>query len=454
MFASLDRNSDDKNQGEELANSGDRPSDDSGGLPGYSIACVISDEAPISVTVSCLSEGQRATPEEMLDSTNWTLSPKGPYTMEVKASAQSSYSTDIIVMAQEDQELELMGLTLTFKTKADKVAHDELILSELAFMEEVTEVDAAINGGVTKIDRVRSPAPLSPSETTLPASPSNTQTPTIESSADQTSDCAGLDGHWVPVGSDEDYKVSSFCVMKFEAKNNGSAPSSLPDGAPWVSMSQANAQAACESLGPGYSLISNPQWLTMASEVAANKANWSGGAVGAGALPKGHTDDSPSSACPGSLNDLEAFVERTCTSLAAGEGEDNEPDQRRTFTLSSGANVWDISGNVWERTTLISRTGKPTPAAIREYEFSELTDGSNLKVSQLIPTNAVKTWWDDSWGSRQSIGKYQGGFAGNGDALGRGGHWNKPNTGGVFYTSLYSAPEDAVVYTGFRCVHQ
>ena len=55
---------------------------------------------------------------------------------------------------------------------------------------------------------------------------------------------------YVAVPSNSDIGVDNgFCVMKYEAKNDGSGnPISQAEATPWVSINQADTKAACRSL--------------------------------------------------------------------------------------------------------------------------------------------------------------------------------------------------------------
>lgn len=70
----------------------------------------------------------------------------------------------------------------------------------------------------------------------------------------------------------------------------------------------------------------------------------------------------------------------------------------------------------------------------------------------LIPTNAVKSWWNDSWTSTQGIGKYVGGGNGFGGAMLRGGNWIEGVAAGVFQVALNTGPSSSGGTLGFRCV--
>lgn len=270
-------------------------------------------------------------------------------------------------------------------------------------------------------------------------------------------DCSsiGVGGTWVLVPGDPDYGTNHFCVMKYEAKNNSGAPTSTASNAPWVFINQQDASTECASLGKGYHLINNGEWMTIATNLANVASNWSGGSVGSGSLFRGHTDDSPNSAggspCAASANDSLAYVETDCTPIAAGGAEDDESTQRRTMTLSNGQVIWDFSGNVWEWVHYLNINQKPTPNGYFWSEYPAVSGTSTMPLSYLIPSNSLKSFWTDSWDSNQSIGMLWAGPDTEGGSLHRGGDWDDAGYGGVFAANLHASPTPTYDAIGFRC---
>jgi hypothetical protein len=235
--------------------------------------------------------------------------------------------------------------------------------------------------------------------------------------------------------------------MKYEAKNVGGVATSQAASTPWVSISQTAAITTCRALGTGYDLISNPQWMTIGSNVAAIAGNWTGGVVGTGYLFSGHNDNSPGSACAASSDDSLFYVETNCTPVSSGD----TTEQRRTLTLSNGAVIWDLSGSVHEWVNSINRGDKPG-ATDAYYEYTALTGSTTTALKDLVPTNAVKAFWSDSWNSGKWIGQIYPGTNGSGGALLRGGLWGDGSYAGVFTANLSAAPSVSATTVGFRCV--
>jgi hypothetical protein len=260
-------------------------------------------------------------------------------------------------------------------------------------------------------------------------------------------------GTWIPVPGDADYGTPDFCVMKYVATNASGVPTSQPDVAPWVSITQTSAISTCAALGAEYHLMTNPEWMTIAANAAAQNSNWSGGTVGLGQLYRGHSDNSPNFACAASSNDLLAWVETDCTAKGTGGGENDEATQRRTHTLSNGQVIWDMAGNVWKWVDYYNASDKPTPnVAATWYEYTAVTGSASMPMSMLIPTNAVKPFWQDSWTSSSSIGKYYPGVDESGGALLRGAPWADGASAGLFTVHLGAAPSSSGTNIAFRCV--
>ncbi|MFK7874034.1 MAG: hypothetical protein AB8C84_12855, partial [Oligoflexales bacterium] len=261
-------------------------------------------------------------------------------------------------------------------------------------------------------------------------------------------DCSGLSGGtWVGVPGDSDYGTSDFCVMKYEAKNVSSAPESNAAGSPWVSISQTTSVTECASLGGSYRLITNEEWMTIASNVANVDENWSGGTVGSGVMNRGHSDNSPSNSLAASTDD-----DDPCSGTGQTCDASTWHEQRRTHKLSNGEVIWDLSGNVRNWTSAYEVAGKICGGCTGWKEYSEsLSDGANWSVIDLVPRNSQKGFWDDTWDSDQEIGRYVGNTNISGGALHRGGGWANASYAGVFTADMYDPEYRVYTNLGFRC---
>ena len=251
------------------------------------------------------------------------------------------------------------------------------------------------------------------------------------------------------VAGDKDYGTDSFCLMRYEASNDGfGRPQSKPLEH-WGSMPLTLANSTCALLGPQYQLVSNPQWMTVASQIAAFPENWTGKKVGAGMLFTGHTDVSPASTCPPSPSNLNVYVEGNCNPIDTGDSA----DQNRTHVLANSEIFWDLSGNSYEFVGYVNSEDKPG-ATVQWYEYTALTGTAITPLSHLIPNSLVKTYWSDTWTSTQGIGQFWPGTNGSGGMLSRGGDFSDGLKGGIFAGSLTQDPADASqVTSAFRCAY-
>ncbi len=215
---------------------------------------------------------------------------------------------------------------------------------------------------------------------------------------------------YILVFGDVFYKTSDFCVMKYEAKMKEEDGKTLilplPDGKRvyGADVNLDKARELCNGIGQGYALISNEEWMTIAVNIAQNPHNWSGQEVGKGAINRGHSDKNPAAhlnaekddnPCFGTLND-------SC----------NDPthvdwSQKRTHELINGEIMWDLAGNEDEFVDKRVEPGNmPSPHySTDRKECSDITEnGSVVALTELRPTSATHSWWQDSWNSAQGLG--------------------------------------------------
>ena len=260
---------------------------------------------------------------------------------------------------------------------------------------------------------------------------------------------SGCPTGYILVPGDSAYTTTDFCVMKYEAKFGDKGAESRTTGLPArATISQTVAQASCRNLGPGYALINNAEWMTLAANVANVASNWSGNAVGSGALNRGHSDNAPANALAAST-DTDA-----CNGTGQTCSDTTWDSQRRTHKLSNNNVIWDLAGNVYEWVDYNNYEDKPTPAAAWA-EYTAVTGSTTMAKTSLVPANAQKSWWNNSWnGATNGIGQYYAGTNGSAGALRRGGDWNSGSTSGVFTAVLNIDPSYTITYTyiGFRCV--
>ncbi len=285
--------------------------------------------------------------------------------------------------------------------------------------------------------------------------------------------CSDLTNYvWIP-GNHKFGTMPGFCVMKYTASaldgNTAStdygAGNAVSNGAlPWVQISQRSAKIAAQNACEGCHLISEAEWMTIATNIINQPANWSSGIVGTGHVYSGHNDGNPSNALAANFGDDTDGYYGT-----GGSGN----NQRRTFWVSTGnglclnngvqANnnceaLWDMAGNVTQWTDAwILGADQPTVAGSDNSGSSnsawrQWTDVNKRwgALSYAIPTNM-------GWNSSQGLGQIYStddtattstnyamyGFR-------RGGSWGNGSNTGAFSLFLSAAPTNALTDTGFR----
>jgi len=292
---------------------------------------------------------------------------------------------------------------------------------------------------------------------------------------------------WVP-GSAKYGTLPGFCMMKYEAKNDGSNNAvSTAAGTPWVSISQVNARLTCEAIGPEYRLISEPEWMTVAEQIATLPINDLDSDAGL-QLATGHSDNGPASnlAAVGSADPVttgcnlmqplehadNAYSAGNCELRGTGAGGSTAADkgyygttqqwsatgysagaanqsQLRTHALNNGEVVWDVAGNVWEWTDAVSVAAEhPEEIASVASEWLEYTAGINYKgLAYLRPPVT-------DWSSANGVGQLYtdvGDTATAQRAFLRGGVRSHGSDSGVFTLLLSGAPSIVFSDIGFRC---
>ncbi|MFZ2544446.1 MAG: hypothetical protein WAW80_00510, partial [Candidatus Saccharimonadales bacterium] len=261
---------------------------------------------------------------------------------------------------------------------------------------------------------------------------------------------------YIRVPGNSKFGTTDFYVMKYQAKDDGSGNAvSTAAGTPWVSISQLGSFDKARAIGTGYHLITEPEWMTIATNILWVDSNWTGGTVGSGQLYRGHSDNNPVNALDASTNDSDGYYG---TGNNSGQAVGSGKEQRRTLTLSNGEVIWDFAGNVWEWTDAwILGRDQPTVEASDDsagnYFNSREWTAINKRIGGLsytMPTNR-------GLASGQGLGKIysrddtvtsnsnntQYGFI-------RGGTWNNGTDAGAFALSLRYGPTGTNTNIGFR----
>ena len=215
------------------------------------------------------------------------------------------------------------------------------------------------------------------------------------------------------------YGTGNFCVMKYEAKQVGATnvPISQASGLPWINISQTDAIANSTNVVgcTGCHLIKEKEYLTIVQNVLKVASNWSTGVVGSGYIYPGYGDSTTTTSLAASSNDSLGYY---------GESVSSGP-QRRTLTLSNGAVIWDLAGNVWEWTSGTLTTGQPgvIGAGIDWREWTAVTAPGTLSPNVFPSGTGIAG--ASTWNSSKGIGQIYS----NADETGtqrsfmRGGSW-------------------------------
>jgi hypothetical protein len=241
--------------------------------------------------------------------------------------------------------------------------------------------------------------------------------------------------------------TNDFCVMKYEAREDAGEAVSVSSGTPWVAVKAIDAQAKCDAItkagfNGSFSMISNPEWMTIARDIESTKENWSGGNVGVGKLLRGHSDNSPPNIM-GIVDNTDPYDGTGNSSVdAVGSGW----EQGRTHLLSNGSIIWDFAGNVWEWADWDADTSG--------FDLGPMDEATGFKNLNIAPTGSLNI--DDY----QSAGNYPSsnfvGFwaGGSGGAAFRGGQYNNNSVAGIYTIALYLGATISVGEIGFRCVYR
>jgi len=246
--------------------------------------------------------------------------------------------------------------------------------------------------------------------------------------------------NYIAVPQLEDFGSRDFCVMKYEAKVSSSEdlPTllkpkltkalSLERGHLITRANEENAIKYCNENGPGYTLINNDEWQTIARHIEMTDVNWSNGTTNiknGNRLNIGNTSSIKSSSNDASIND------------------DIWKLNKRSHKLINGEYIWDFSGNLAELVqhdivSLPKYSGYiyKIPEALKEV-FGPSRDYSILDDRERINGFAGLGW--------VQANRFNGGLL-------RGGLNSR--TAGIFSADTSRATNNVIgSNTGFRCVY-
>ncbi len=232
--------------------------------------------------------------------------------------------------------------------------------------------------------------------------------------------------------------------------SNGRQIASIPGTNPIGYISHNTALSYCQSIGAH--LLTNDEYMTIATNAANQSVNWSGGSVGSSYMPQGNKDNVTGAMLSG-INQY-------------GTGY-SDFHHLRTLTLSNGSVVWDISGNIWEHVQRSTMNQGDNTNTITTPTCSSGTPGTWewCEYSGAGGATPYVTTWNDSsfsaatvgpppnsnWNSNQSIGRtWSADGATGGQVFTRGGLWDTSSPGlFALSTTFYAVSQSSQL--GFRC---
>lgn len=261
----------------------------------------------------------------------------------------------------------------------------------------------------------------------------------------QPSSCPSTGGEWVKVPGNTLYGTTNgFCVQKYAASNVGGVATSRPTGARWSpAVNQLTAKGYAEAITPGSHLLSESEWMTIATNAAAQAANWDGGAVGTGKLIRGSTTAAYGGA-QARLSNGEVVHFDTGASSWYSSYE---------FTCYTGPNA-DNCG--------LAQQHQPTPAnAYHTDQFTILTSYGSL------PVNESGRYYGDPRFANPSLNSYINSTRDKGLGYLRSSHsagvatlhsfvrgqWNNSTSSGLFTLYIYTQQNFANAQYGFRAAY-
>jgi len=253
-------------------------------------------------------------------------------------------------------------------------------------------------------------------------------------------------GGYLLVTGNPDLATRDFCVARFEMKERGGKAASRAAGKPWMQVSRDQAVALCAALGPGYALISNDEWQTIARDIEAVGANWSSGQPGSGSLNIGNFSTELGGTIPDDPCATEGFPPRH---PGCRRGDSPDFPRKRDHLLSSGEVIWDMGGNTGEWTS--TSVGEAVPGDFRGRPCSAPEPyRRHFGSAGSYPGRCDED--ENSLG----LGYIEGSgglviFRGGGSGM-EGGDW--ATCPGVFYANTNSFWDASKPGPGFRCVRR
>ncbi|MBT7082306.1 MAG: hypothetical protein HN929_12725, partial [Chloroflexi bacterium] len=211
---------------------------------------------------------------------------------------------------------------------------------------------------------------------------------------------------------------------------------STANGGPLVHITQPQAIAACT--GDNH-LITNAEWMTIARNAEAQTANWVDGTVGSLVSASGGM-------FRGNVGNLDS-VGYNGADPESGTGRDT----KAKLTLSNGAEIWDLSGNVYEfNSDTITEEDQPDVSGQSGWAWRELTALTSYGSLSYDLVRPAGTSYNADYGVGRIYHNSESASATE-RVFRRGGSWADTSGAGAFALSLYGSTGSQYNLFGFRC---
>ncbi len=230
--------------------------------------------------------------------------------------------------------------------------------------------------------------------------------------------------------------LKDFCVSQLEMKKLHNFPVPIAELAPWNEITITDAKIACLSLGAGFDLISNPEWMALARDIESVDDNWLTAADGSPCMKRGSVE------LKYEKNENSNLL--PCQEVTENYAYGAERDEKAKFILSNEEIIWDLAGNLWEWVDWKPGGAVdlgPTDCKDKMVELKNLKCES-IKEREYLPSG-------DATAKTSGIGKVRGG---EGGVARRGG--NDHANSGLYTLTLQYALDFYGAKHGFRCVYR
>ena len=238
----------------------------------------------------------------------------------------------------------------------------------------------------------------------------------------------------------------AFCVMMYEARNDGSSNLSVnPIDSLYNNIQASDAKTKCTSVGSHYDLISNIEWMSIARNLELNNENWSGNSRGIGTMARGWARSNT-----GPKNQTDASCESNLTTNGCAVIQTGANFfHNRTLKLSTGVKLWDFVGNL--REWVDATKGGTLDKLACNNSIENDTNWIDF-ISVDCPTLSLDDF--NSPYGYDSVAKVGRLFpsSGTGSYVMRGGANGDNNSSGIYSMSFSSSTGAADTARGFRCV--